>query len=172
MSNLPDALARRLGIKAPVYGEDAPQPSCMLDWAIRWAGKGLHLFPCESFTGRPLIERWHKLASVDVSQIADWWSQWPDAHTVIAIIGEPGKESFEALEGMYGMLAPVLSFMSRQDNEFRFFVGQGFSSHEELGPGIHVFGAGRYLYLFPSLTRLAEEVAPECRTANWGLVER
>lgn len=165
---LPDALARRVGAAPPLPGEAGPEPQTMMDWALHWARKGLHVFPCENYVGNPLVEKWHKAATKNASQISEFWSAFPDAdiacvpdlsgHFAIGIVGNTGLASLQKIEGAYGKLSPALVVKNRWNNQYLFFCGGALSSHDELGLGVHVFGAGRYLFLPPSLARIAEEL--------------
>ncbi len=173
---LPPDLARRIGAAPPLPGEVGPEPLTMLDWALHWARQGLHVFPCENYVGNPLVEKWHKEATRDAGKIAEFWSAFPDAdiacvpnrseHFAIGIVGKTGLASLRKIEGEYGKLNPAFVVKNRWDNQFLFFSGVALSSHDKLGQGVHVLGAGRYLFLPPSLTRLAEELPTDQRGAS------
>jgi Bifunctional DNA primase/polymerase, N-terminal len=93
---LPIELARLIGA-----AEDSEaRPIGKLDWALRWAKQGLHVFPCEHFTGIPLVSNWYRAAATQKATIAEWWSENPTAdpaavpdksgHYVILAIREDG----------------------------------------------------------------------------------
>jgi hypothetical protein len=158
---LPGELARRIGAAPPLPGEAAPEPQTKLDHAISWARQGLHVFPCKSWLGTPLVKNWWKVASHDPGQIRQWWSETPDAdiaavpsmsdHFVIAVIGTRGHASLEKLEEKYGELTPEFVTVNWRDDLHLWFRGEALTSHNLLGPGLHVMAAGAYVYLPPSV---------------------
>ena len=170
---LPDELARKIGVAPPLPGEAGPEPQTMMDWAMHWAQQGLHVFPADSYVGNPLVEKWHRAATNDTSKIAEWWSEFPDAdiavvpdaskYFVIGVVGKIGLASLHRIERDYGKLEPAFVIKNRWGNQYLWFTGSAFSSHDKLGQGVHVFGAGRYLFLPPSLTRIAEELPADQR---------
>jgi hypothetical protein len=62
---------------------------------------------------------------------------------------------------------PDLALKTSSGNRIFIFEGAAYSSHELIGGGVQVFGAGRYLYLPPSAAQLLEELPPNQRTAHW-----
>jgi len=171
--SLPTELARRIGAVPPLPGEVGPEPQTMMDWALHWTRQGLNVFPCENYVGNPLVEKWHKAATNNASQIAEFWSAFPYADIacvpdrsgqfVIGIFGRIGLASMHKIEGEYGKLDPAFVVKNRWGNQYLFFSGVALSSHDKLGQGVHVFGTGRYLFLPPSLTRIAEELPVDQR---------
>lgn len=170
---LPGDLARRIGAAPPLPGEAGPEPQTMMDFALHWSRQGLCVFPCENYVGQPLVEKWHKAATNNASQIAEFWSAHPEAdiacvpdrsgHFVIGIVGKIGLASLRKIEGEHGRLKPAFVVNNRWGNQYLFFSGVALSSHDELGKGVHVFGTGRYLFLPPSLTRIGEELPADQR---------
>jgi hypothetical protein len=170
---LPDALLRRVGAAPPLPGEETPEPTTNLDWALRWQERGLYLFPCKPALGLPIPEKWWSKASKDRSIIVDWWNEHKDAdiavvpersnHFVISAVGEAGQDSLAALEEEYGPFNPEFEYENRWGSRHLWILnsltGHALSSHDLLGKGIHVFGAGTYVYLPPS-------VAPDAYEGN------
>src|SRR5947208_15807745 len=68
---------RLLGVKRS--DGSGGMPLTPLDWALHWAGKGIHVFPCEQHLGTPLLDPWYTAATTDPSKIIAWWSATPDA---------------------------------------------------------------------------------------------
>src|SRR5262249_41702295 len=113
---LPTEIARKIGAAPQLAGDDGPLPETNLDWALHWASRGLRLFPTERFLGIPLVARWYASASCETAQIVAWWSEWRDAdigaapelsgHFALAVVGDDGLESLNALEEKHGELIP------------------------------------------------------------------
>jgi hypothetical protein len=62
---------------------------------------------------------------------------------------------------------PDTIFKTSSGNAAFIFEGAAYTSHEVIGRGLHVFGAGRYLYLPPSSAQVLEEIPPCQRTVHW-----
>jgi hypothetical protein len=149
---IPDAWQRRIG---------AAEPATMLGYALHWARRGLHVFPCEQFLGDPLIAHWHKHATTDEETIIEWWSEHPDADigavpgksgqwaTIAA--GRKGRITFSLLEENLGEITPTLYYMDRWDNYHLWFKSEPLPPSHRLGPGLVIVGEGDYLYLAPSV---------------------
>jgi hypothetical protein len=159
---IPDELARKIGaVDRYASVDEAPLPETMLDWAIRWAERGLYVFPCKSFLGSPVTQKWYELATHKVSQLVEWWSETPDAdvaavpersgHFVLAAVGRHGLASLSDLEMTYGTLSPLLTTETRWGGLHLWFKGRALTSHELLGRGLHVYGPGTFVYMPASL---------------------
>src|SRR5690349_15985472 len=160
--DLPSELSRKIGALPELAGAvDETMPEPLLDWAIRWAKQGLRIFPCKSFLGTPITPKWYGAATCHVAQLVEWWSETPDAdiaavpelsgHFVLAAIGRNGRTSLDALEKQYGALTPAFATESRWGDRHLWFEGRALSSHDLLGPGLHVLGPGRFVYMPASL---------------------
>jgi hypothetical protein len=159
----PPAIARMIGAD-PDY---ETEPATQLDWALHWADKGLHVFPCKRGLGLPITERWWKEATLEKENIINWWTQWPAAdigcvpaksgHYVISVLGQHGHNTLRKLESEYGDFAPEFTTETRWGGLHMWFRGCALSSRDLIGAGIHVFGAGTFLYLPHSWAPLAEE---------------
>lgn len=134
----------------------------LLEWAQWYASYGWAVFPCHG--KRPITTRGLHDATCDATQIAQWWSQWPEAN-----IGHPlddhhwaldvdarhdGLDTLRELEDSYGPLPRTVTSLT----------GSGGGSHHQLwasatpiqnkaklGPGLDVQGPGSYIILPPSI---------------------
>ena len=130
-----------------------------LDHALGYASRGLHVFACDEFLGLPLIDNWYGGATDKREQVVHWWSNAPTAdiaavpeksgHYVIIVTGQPGRESLALFESEHGTLKPAFRYCNHWDCEHLWFVGSSHSAR--IGEGLHLIGAGRYVYLSPSL---------------------
>ncbi len=154
---IPLGLARRIGAASPKEGDAEVMPTLPIDWALYWAERDIHVFPCASILGTPLIAKWYSLATASADQIVEWWSQWRDAdigavpqksgHFVIAITGDEGEASLAALEEKYGRLTPDFETATRWNSRHLWFSGRALSSTDLLGNGIKVMGPGRFVFM-------------------------
>jgi hypothetical protein len=167
LSDLPLEIARQIGAAPQLAGVATPEPETTLDWALHWAARGLHIFPCERFLGRPMVPKWYTEATNNAAQIVEWWAAHPTAdigvvpehsgHFVLSAVGEDGLESLDALEAKYGEFSPDFTTFTGWETEHLWFKGRALSSHNRLGLGLHVFGAGTHVYLPPSWAPLSIE---------------
>jgi putative DNA primase/helicase len=67
------------------YTRPAPGEPPNLTTALKYARRGIRIFPC-SAQKRPLLDDWLNAASADANQITEWWTDHPDA-----LIGLPTK---------------------------------------------------------------------------------
>ena len=63
----------------------------LLGAALKYAGNGLPVFPCNPATKAPLVKDGFKDASADADTVRAWWARWPDA-----MIGVPTGQSSRA----------------------------------------------------------------------------
>lgn len=133
-------------------------PETPLDWALLWAGKGVHVFPCEQHLGTPLMTDWYAAATTDAKKVIGWWSATPDAdigaapgrsgHFILAVhLDEGGASSFAELEEINGPLEHDFSTENRVGDRFLWLKGSAYTSHHKLGPGIHVLGEGMRVFM-------------------------
>jgi hypothetical protein len=152
-------LARRIGVTMAPGSEDL-EPECMMDWALHWAAQGIPIFPCERFLGTPLVPSWHRAATTDTHKIVEWWSAGPNAdvagvpdrmdtpHFAIIAAGVSGANNLAEIEGEYGPLPTTFRYLNRAgDAEHLWLQGPALTSHHRLARGLHVLGAGHYVYL-------------------------
>jgi hypothetical protein len=130
----------------------------MMDHALDWAGRGLHVFPCEMFLGLPRVTSWYKNATTDTGAIAQWWSDDPtydiaavpakSGHYCIVVTGETGRESLAQFEMEHGVLKPAFRYRTHWKAEHLWFKGNAHSAH--IDDGLYLVGTGQYVYLAPS----------------------
>ena len=56
----------------------------LLDAALAYAARGLHVFPCQPRSKLPACEHGHLDATTDGTTIAQWWSATPGANIGMA----------------------------------------------------------------------------------------
>jgi hypothetical protein len=130
----------------------------MLDHALQWAGKGLHIFPVEQFLGLPKIATWYKAATTDTAAIAQWWADDPtydiaavpakSGHYCIVVEGDDGRESLAYFEEEHGPATPAFRYKTHWQGEHLWFKGDSHSAR--IDAGLHLIGRGQYVYLAPS----------------------
>ena len=149
------ALAERLGMTTFDLNSE---PTTPLDWALEWASRGIHVFPCKRFLGPPLVDRWHRAASTDASTITEWWTNWPTADiagvpdrsghfVLLAIADQGGITPLLDLEDEYGGLSEDFRYENLWNDEHMWIKGSAVTSHGKLGRGLHVLGRGHFVYL-------------------------
>lgn len=161
VGSLPPGLLAELG-----SGDAATASTELVDRAIEYGKMGLHIFPCAYCEGRPLVNWWRD-ATTDTQQIAKWWAEHPRADIacapalsglfVLMFCPSAGEESLEEIEMRYGKLNPVRNLTGTWGTRLLFFRGAVPNSKHRLGPGTHTIGAGKYVFLAPSVARTREE---------------
>ena len=129
----------------------------MLDHALDYIGRGLHVFPCDQFLGLPQLDNWYAGACTKPEKVVQWWSADPSAdvaavpeksgHYVIVVTGDTGRESLAQFEREHGVLKPAFRYANLWNCEHLWFLGKAYSARIDLG--LHLIGAGRYVYLSP-----------------------
>jgi hypothetical protein len=152
-------------LRAKLVGASG-EPPALVDRALEYAAQGLCIFPCQHFEGTPLVDWWKLRGPPSEDQVARWWGQWPTAdigcaptptgHSILLFAGKSGLESLEALEAKYE-LDPAYDIRCRWGSRMLFFSGALPNSKRRLGAGTFTIGAGRYVFLTPSLARTPEE---------------
>src|SRR5688572_24924779 len=66
----------------------------MIDAAVRYARRGLPVFPCIPGAKIPLTEHGCNDASSSLDQVREWWAEYPDANIGMAC----GEKSFVVLD--------------------------------------------------------------------------
>lgn len=160
-------------------GPEAPvEPGSMLDYALRYAALGWHVFPvwggkdgkcrcgatCKSpgkHPVEPLARRGQDDATTDAAQIRLWWRQNPDAGIGVhlkpsglcAIDIDPrngGFETIDVIESEHGALVSDVYQFTQGGGEHRLFKLSGDGALPgKLGPGIDVKRNG-YIVLAPT----------------------
>jgi hypothetical protein len=65
-----------------VNSRPTPRQAELLEAALTYAGRGLHVFPCRGKL--PRTEHGFQDASTDTDTVISWWQRWPDANIGIA----------------------------------------------------------------------------------------
>ena len=140
----------------------------MLDSAIKYAGRGLRVFPVTPGRKTPLTEHGCKDATNDVNQIREWWQRWPDANIGLAC-GEntnhivldfdvkdrkPGLRTLSSLEREYSIETLTAATPSGGIHLFFRYPGpqlrNSVDAFKEL-PAMDVRTTGGYVLLAPSI---------------------
>lgn len=128
----------------------------LLSAALKYAERGIPVFPLRPGGKKPLTPRGFKDATTDHDQIRRWWRRWPDANIGIPT-GErsgllvldhdaykPGAISREDLERKYGPIPKTTTVGTGRGGFqylFRYPAGSGIgNSAGELAPGLDVRG--------------------------------
>lgn len=157
---------------------NAPDPGSMLDYALRYAALGWHVFPvwgakdgkcrcrrmCKSPAKHPvehIVPRGQNDATTDPATIRRWWAQMPEAGIavflkpsgLVAIDIDPrngGLETMELIEAQHGPLVSDVTQFTQGGGEHRVFKLSGdFQLPGKLGPGVDVKING-YIVLAPT----------------------
>ena len=148
--------------------------------ALRHAGRGRPVFPCDPRTKRPLTSHGFKDATVDEGRIRSWFEN-TDAMlglptgavtglVVIDLDGAAGFESWAELERQYGTLPRTASTTTPNGGQHFWLQHPGVEvrcSAGKLGVGVDVRGDGGYVIAPPSRTADGRgyEVDEECAPA-------
>jgi hypothetical protein len=137
----------------------------MLNSALAYAERGLHVFPCKEKGKRPLTSNGFKAATTNREQIELWWAARPDANIAIAtgtisgivVLDIDGKnngdESMKALEAIHGGLPNTPEVLTGGGRHV-WFAHPGYTVHTNagtLGEGLDLRGDGGYVIVPPSI---------------------
>jgi hypothetical protein len=165
---LPDCkeIAKPVSVLTPAVFSECKNPAAhvpdtgksMLDHALAHAARGLHVFACERFLGLPTPNNWFTAATTDRGKLVQMWSDDPIAdigcvpeksgHYCIIVAGATGRESLGRFERQHGTLKPAFRYSNFWDTEHCWFKGT--PNTARIDAGLHLIGAGRYVYLSPS----------------------
>jgi hypothetical protein len=122
---------------------------------------------CKSIGKHPMIGDWPNTATIDKTQIINWWTQNPDANIGIptgantfyvldidVADGKQGLESLEKLELQYGKLPETLSATTGSGGKHYCFAKPGntrLTNKTNIMPGLDFRGDGGYIVVEPSL---------------------
>lgn len=133
----------------------------MLDFALFYASKGWHVFPCRPRDKTPLV-KWADEATTDKEKITSWWTSTPTANIGIAtgarsgllvIDIDPahgGESGFQTL----GELPPTVTAITGGGGRHLLFAHPGVdvrNSASKIAPGVDVRGDGGYIVAAPSV---------------------
>ncbi len=127
-----------------------PRKSRLLAAALRFASKGIPVFPCRPGGKEPLVSGGFKAATRDPRKIRMWWSRWPDANIgvptgaasgILALdVDEGGDETLDRLIGRNGGELPeTLAITTGGGGRHYWFAypeREVRNSAKRLGPGL------------------------------------
>lgn len=125
--------------------------------------RGWPVFPVLPGQKVPAVPGGFKAATTDLSQIVEWWSEWPtanigfcpaDAGLLVLDIDVKNANGFATLyelELANSPLPPTYTVRTPSGGEHRYFKGTAPSSVCRLGPGLDVRSRGGYVLLPPSI---------------------
>lgn len=144
------------GSAAP--GFDNRLTSAALDYAGVF---GLPVFPCRPGEKEPLTPHGFKDASLDETQVAQWWRQWPSANIgmatgngvlVLDVDGVEGEATLSALVATHGRLPTTPEQRTGKGRHLFFSVeGRTKNTARTLGAGLDTRGDGGYIIVAPSI---------------------
>lgn len=135
----------------------------LLQAALAYAGHDRAVFPLKPQAKTPLTGHGLNDASKDLTQITEWWRQWPEANIGCAtgqasgfwsldIDGEEGEKSLRTLETKHGPLPPTIEIITGRGRQAFFkYEGPIRNSAGRLGIGLDTRGDGGYTILPPSI---------------------
>lgn len=135
--------------------------------AVAYASRGWWIFPLKPRDKRPLTSHGVDDASCEVTVVAAWWREWPEANIgldvhrsgFVVVDLDPAKGGVAAWEALCEEhhLSPYTTLRSRTGSgglHLVYTASIGLTirnSSEKLGPGIDVRGRGGYIVLPPSV---------------------
>jgi putative DNA primase/helicase len=136
----------------------------MLTSAIKYADRGLHVFPVTPGRKTPLTEHGCKDASSDLNQIREWWARWPEANIGLAtggksnIVvvdydvkkGKPGLKTYASFQRRFGIDTLTAQTPSGGIHQFFRYV-PGLRNAVDRLPGVDIRTDGGYVLLAPSI---------------------
>jgi hypothetical protein len=143
---------------------EATMTEALVDHALRYAKRGIPVFPLKPRGKLPLTVRGFKDATTDERQIRAWWDRWSDANigiptgagtfSVVDVDAKSGgHESLAHLIGAFGEIPETpLSLTGGGGFHYCFQPAAGFrNSAGRLGQGIDTRGDGGYIVAPPSV---------------------
>jgi Bifunctional DNA primase/polymerase, N-terminal/AAA domain/Primase C terminal 1 (PriCT-1) len=136
-----------------------PPDRSKLDWAIAHARRGFPVFPLMANSKRPPAEmdNWPYRATIDETQIQNWWGRWPNANiacftgSLFVVDIDPrngGKETFEALMLAEDFPKTLISKTAGGGNHLFYALPPHTTVQKgKLGAGIDVQSWGAYVVL-------------------------
>lgn len=133
--------------------------SAILDAALKYAERGIAVFPCRVRDKTPATEHGCLDATTDAAQISEWWQKAPfnigiatgpiSGLVVIDLDGPEGAESWAELLGDRTVSTARVETSSGLHLYFRSSLTVG-NTAKRLGPGIDTRGKGGYVVAPPS----------------------
>jgi hypothetical protein len=136
----------------------------MLEYALAYAQRGWHIFPCKPRLKVPQTEHGVKDATNDPDTIRTWWTRWPDANIALAcgtksgvyvvdvdVDTDKGIDGFKALDEFPAMPVTALQESPRGGAHFLFKANKPPRNMNSFRTGIDIRGEGYYIILAPSV---------------------
>jgi hypothetical protein len=137
----------------------------MIHSAIKYASRGMYIFPVQAGAKVPLTEHGVKDASTDPQQIERWWEQYPDANIglacgeasgVIALDfdtkhGKPGLRTLADIESRFNIETLTATTPSNGVHWLFRYPGSMLKNNVELLPGLDIRTTGGYVLIAPSV---------------------
>jgi putative DNA primase/helicase len=131
------------------------------DAALRWAARGIPVFPCKRTTKQPLTRHGFKDATANEAQIREWWTTWPRAMIGIPTGTASGidvldldlkpDEGIDGREFVSTRLSPLV-VLTPSGGEHQYFRSacQVRCTTDVIAPGVDTRGDGGYAIVPPS----------------------
>lgn len=133
-----------------------------LDYALRYAERGLRVLPIRERAKEPLVEHGVHDASSDKARIREWWKRWPTANVAIAVPEswsvvdvDPrngGDREIERLQRKHVALPATITARTGSGGVHMLFARPaGLRLRGKLAPGVDFLSSGRYFLVAPSI---------------------
>lgn len=133
--------------------------------AVRYAERGLFVFPCHPRSKTPALRHGLKDATDDPGMVAGWWEQWPEANiailtggdsglVVLDVDGDEGARSLDRLERTHGPLPYTTTARTPGGGSHIYFAHPMHTvrnSTSLVGPKLDIRGDGGYVIAPPSI---------------------
>src|SRR5262245_28818448 len=91
----------------------------IIDAAVKYASRGLYIFPVTPNAKIPLTSHGCKDATTNISTVRAWWERWPNANIGMATGNDsqivvldydckhdkPGLKTFESIQSRFGIIS-------------------------------------------------------------------
>lgn len=134
-----------------------------LEAALAWAAQGYAVFPCVRDGKEPACTNGVNDATIDETQIRQWWSDDPAYNLAVApdsanswiLDSDPplGADTLASLELEHGLLPVTLTFQTPRGGTHYWFKGTAPSTVQKLGPKLDTRGQGGYVLVPPSIVQ-------------------
>ncbi len=149
----------------------------MVDAALRYAGRGFPVFPCESHGKRPRTRNGLTDATTDPAVIERWWRADGNANValvtgsasglvVLDVDGDEGSETLRTLERDHEPLPRTASVVTPNGGGHYYFRHPGGrlpNTVRQLGAGLDTRGDGGYVLAPPSIGGNGRRYEPDER---------
>jgi len=126
-------------------------------WALKWAAKGVPVFPCVEGDKIPATENGFHDATTDVDQINAWWTTNPNYNVAASphsagcvVLDTDAPEAIDTLEMIHGALPATVIVRTPRGGFHYWFKGYGKNSSGRLAQKVDTRGEGGYVLLPPS----------------------